>query len=50
MVAEQIVHHEIGVEAAWFARGQDSLTEPKDNGCRDADSAEERVGAAVVAH
>jgi hypothetical protein len=30
--------------------GQDSLTEPKDNGCRDADSAEECVGAAVVAH
>ena len=30
--------------------GSELMTEPKDNGCRDADSAEECVGAAVVAH
>ena len=30
--------------------GQDFMTEPKDNGCRDANSAEECVRAAVVAH
>ena len=33
-----------------YARVRNSLTEPNDNGCRDADSTEECVGAAVVAH
>ena len=33
-----------------LGRGSGLMTEPKDNSCRDADSAEECVGAAVIAH